>query len=94
MTNMKIHIPTQQYGFIEKEVETVEEAYELQEEIKDIFNPKSSTAGLSRIDFNKAIDRYLTDGTGETETYIAMSREQQSVIQEIKKSMARLSSKE
>lgn len=89
---MKIHIPTEQYGFIEAEVETVEEAFELSESVKSTFKQIYST-GLNAKEFNQALDRYVSEGTGETETYIAMSDEQKRVIQELKKSFKRLESK-
>jgi hypothetical protein len=37
-----------------------------------------------------ALDRYLTDGTGELDLFMRMSKKQQGVFQEIKKSFNRL----
>jgi hypothetical protein len=79
---MKIHIPTEQYGFIEADVESVEQAESLSQEVKSMF---STGNGLSDKDFNQALDRYLTDGTGETEIYLAMNNEQKGIIQAYKR---------
>lgn len=84
---MKLHIPTEQYGFIEVEVETIEEAVDMNLAVKNAFKPK---VGLSQKEFNKALDRYLTDGTGDTETYLAMNNDQKRVIQEVKKAYKRI----
>lgn len=88
---MRVHIPAEQYGFIEADVESVLEARELSDEVKRTF---SDSSALSQKDFNKALDRYLTDGTGETETYLAMNKEQKAVIQEVKKAFGRLGASE
>jgi hypothetical protein len=84
---MKIHLSIGNYEFIEAEVNTVQEAEELSQEVKSVFELKD---GLSEKEFNQALDRYLTDGTGDTETYIAMSREQKGIIQAIKRAYKRL----
>jgi len=88
---MKIHIPTTQYGFIEAEVETVTEAQELSDEVTKAF---TQPQGLTQRDFNTVIDRYLSEGTGETQTYLDMNNVQRGVIQEIKKSIKRIASVE
>jgi hypothetical protein len=49
-----------------------------------------SGEGIPVSEFNAALDRYLTDGTGETDLFVRMSRKQQRVFQEIKKSFNRL----
>jgi hypothetical protein len=46
--------------------------------------------GIPVEEFNAALDRYLTDGTGETDVFVRMSRKQQHVFQEIKKAFNRL----
>lgn len=84
---MKIHIPTAQYGFIEAEVETAYEAHQLHHEITEQFK---AGAGLSDRDFNKVLDRYLTDGTGETQDYLDMNNEQKWLIQHIKRAYKRI----
>lgn len=82
----------EQYGFleIETEVESVEQAVEGYDDIVKSYN---GGFGLEPLAFNKALDQYLTDGTGNTETYVAMSREQQLVFQHIKKAFKRLNKK-
>lgn len=49
--------------------------------------------GLSPKDWNAFLDRYLETGTGDINIYYEMNEYQQSVIQEIKKSLKRLSYK-
>jgi hypothetical protein len=95
---MKItyRIPTEQYAYVEVEkeyqedpsAETIKEHYQ---ELADAFKVK---VGLSQKDFNACLDRYLNDGTGETNTYLAMSPAQQAVIQEIKKAFKRIEAKD
>jgi hypothetical protein len=46
--------------------------------------------GISDSEFNAALDRYLTEGTGETDTYVRMNKKQQHVFQEIKKALKRI----
>jgi Fic family protein len=90
----KIHVPVEQYGFVEIETEveiTPEDLKLAYDEVKQSFTTNGT--GVDAKTFNEAIDRYLTDGTGETETYVRMSREQQSVFQEIKKSLKRIEAK-
>lgn len=98
---MKItyRIPTSQFAFYE--VEEVEEANLTPAEIADRFNQheraykgsKVIPEGISTKEFNDALDKYLTDGTGNTELYQAMSPEQKACFQEIKRSYARLEGK-
>ena len=83
-----LRIPTVQFGYIETIFEgTAEDAFE---EHNRLINLQNGGFGIPRTEFNEALDQYLTDGSGNTETYLKMSKEQQSVIQEIKKSLARL----
>lgn len=76
-----------EYIMLESEVESPAEAVEAYSALVRTFN---GGFGLEQKEFNKALDRYLTDGTGETEIYLAMSKEQQNVIQEIKKAFKRI----
>lgn len=82
----KIHIEIGQYQFIETECETIEETKDIHDNIKRLFNGE----GLPVKDFNKALDRYLKDGTGDVEEYMKMSDNQKMVFQEIKKSLKRI----
>jgi hypothetical protein len=86
-----IRIPTTQYGYIETEFEgTAEQAIEEHNRILLLYN---GGFGLETKEFNAALDRYLSDGTGETEVYLKMSKEQRAVFQEIKKSLKRIEAK-
>lgn len=49
--------------------------------------------GITIDEFNSALDRYLTNGTGNLDTFVRMSKKQQYVFQEIKKSFNRLNKK-
>lgn len=94
---MKItyHIPTEQYGFVEVEMDhsnTRVNDFESYEDIKSVVSHQSGL-GLEPKEFNDCLDRYVTDGTGETEVYLRMSKEQQAVIQELKKSFKRIEAK-
>lgn len=88
----KIHIPTEQFGFVEVELDP-EEGRSVVEVYREVASMFKVNEGLSTKDFNACLDRYLNDGTGETETYLAMSPAQQAVIQEIKKSFKRIKAK-
>lgn len=84
----KIRIPTVEFGYLEFVFQgTPEEAIEEHNRILKLYN---GGFGLEPKEFNQALDRYLTDGTGETDTYLRMSKEQQAVFQEIKKALKRI----
>lgn len=97
----RLRITTGQYEYIESEVDHKEESidrvimsyFHLKDAYERAQKKRLGGFGLETKEFNAALDRYLTDGTGETETYVAMSKEQQMVFQEIKKSMKRLKAK-
>lgn len=83
------HIPTEQFGFTE--VEIAEGSEMTYSEAKSLYGANlPSQEGLETKEFNEALDRYLTDGTGETDVYLRMNESQQRMFQEIKKSFARL----
>jgi len=86
-----IRIPTEQYAFVEISTEGTSE--EIAERHYEFTKLLSLQEGLPRDEFNDALDRYLTDGTGETETYVAMSSFQKGVFQEIKKAFKRIKRK-
>lgn len=97
---MKItyRIPTEQYAYVEitednsllMSPELIRQDYE---QYADAFKIKPINS-LPTKDFNAALDRYLTEETGETEVYVSMSPDQQRVFQEIKKSLNRIKSRE
>ncbi len=90
----RIHLSVGEYEFveIEEEVESVEEANELYNASKTL--KMASTEGLDHKEWRSALDRYLTDGTGETDVYLRMSDSQKGVFQELKKSFKRIKAKE
>lgn len=84
---MKIHIPTTQYGFIEADVENPEDARQLHDEVTEAFRTGD---GIPDREFNEALDEYLTNGTGITETFLRMNKNQQFCFQSIKRHMKRM----
>lgn len=80
------------YGAVLPQPEGVEIS-ELGNELAD-YASKISTGGISTKEFNEALDRYLTDGTGETDVYLRMSESQKAVFQEVKKSLKRIKAKQ
>lgn len=92
MIRLTYHIPTEQYGFVE--VETDDMAQMSYEEAKALYVPPVALEGLPDKEFNACLDRYLTDGTGETDVYLRMSKEQQHIIQCLKRAFKRIEAKE
>lgn len=90
---MKIHIPTEQYGFIEADVENAQEAKIISDEIKSEFSDNSN-GGLSKKEWNNSLDRYLSTQTLLADDYARMNKFQIDVIQEIKRSLSRITYKE
>lgn len=87
-----IRIPTTQYGYLEFDFDgTPQDAIAEHNRILLMYN---GGFGLEPKEFNEALDKYLTDGTGVLEQYLKMSKEQQAVFQEIKKAFKRLDAKE
>lgn len=81
----KIRIPKDQYAFIELDVE------ETLDDIKLLYSKMTKEEiGLDDKEWRSALDRYLTDGTMESNIYERMSITQKGIIQEIKKSFKRL----
>lgn len=90
---MKIHIPTEQYGFIEVDVEGVQQAKMISDEVKYEF-VDTCKEGLAPKQWNKAIDTYLTNQTLVADEYSEMNKFQKDVIQEVKRSFNRITYKE
>ena len=89
--NNTIHFATDEYCFVESPFEgTPEEALAEYARVRSI---QKGGFGVTVKEFNGAIDLYMTENTGNLELYQQMSKEQQSVFQEIKKSMKRLEAK-
>lgn len=57
---------------------------------EELHVPSSYPEGIAVAAFNAALDRYLTDGTGDLSLFMRMSKRQQLVFQEVKKSFNRL----
>ena len=97
---MKItsHIATGNFEFLEaeQEVGTLDEAVDAYHSLKNAFNSpvNGSGEGLDQKEWNRVLDGYLTVGAMPGEAYQRMSQKQIDIIQEIKKSMARLNPRE
>lgn len=91
---VKIHVPTIEYGFIEAEYDDIS-AEDAVSHHNDLLNAYKGNFGLSRDDFNRTLDEFLNTGTvvDGVNIYQQMSKEQQSVFQEIKKSLKRIQAK-
>jgi len=89
---MKIHIAIGQYEFIEEEVETLEEARLVYDEVNHQF---TAGEGLTPNEYNKCLDEFLESGTvkGGRDMWEKMNKEQQEIMQIIKRSMKRLEAK-
>lgn len=97
------HVPTEQFGFIEIEMEEgvdipqisinarIEQYRAISEAVKV---PTVIQQGLSSKEWNTALDSYINGNPMAPDTYYAMSPEQQKIIQELKKCFKRLKSKE
>lgn len=86
-----IRLATDEYCYIEFPFEGTPE--ETLAEYTRIRSIQKGGFGISVKEFNDALDLYLTKNTGNLELYSQMSKEQQSVFQEIKKSMKRIESR-
>lgn len=87
----EVRIPTTQYGYVHFHVEgTIDEVKAFHEEALRIFN---GGEGISEVEFHQCLDRYLTEGTGELDVYTRMNKDQQMIIQAIKRSKKRIAYK-
>lgn len=84
---IKIHVPVEEYGFVEADAETADEARTLYSEVKEMFKHGE---GLGHKEWITALDSYLNDGIISADNYADMSKAQQYVIQELKKSFKRV----
>lgn len=86
------HVPTEQYGYVSVEVEgTAQEAVEAYRELVGAWKGEQGGAGIDPKTFNKFLDEYLTTGkiTGAGDVWEDLSKVQQVVFSEIKKSYKR-----
>jgi hypothetical protein len=83
-----IRIPTEQYAYVEFHVEdTPEDVAHLNHRLMQLF---TGGIGLQEPEFQRVLDRYLWgDGSMLSEEYEGMSKEQQNIIQNIKRSKKR-----
>lgn len=94
MPKITYHVPTEQFGFVEVEVNEGDNL--TYEDVKSRYGANlGSGEGLETKVFNASLDEYLTtnelrDGAN---LYKQMSPSQQSVFQEMKKSLKRIKSK-
>ena len=87
-----IRIATKEYCFIEFQAEgTMEEIFE---QHRQALSLNKIQTGISDRDYNGFIDRYLLGEPNHVETYQAMSDSQKDAVQVIKRSLARLKSRE
>jgi len=87
----KIHVPVEQFGFIEADVDgTAEEVCASYRELSKAYQGSS---GLEPKLFNGVLDKYLVEEIMDSEEYVAMSPAQQDIIQTIKRAKARIKSK-
>lgn len=92
---VKLHIPTEQYGYCEVEPDSVspEAIAEVYKMYADAFKPKPINE-LPTKEWNICLDRYM-HGTGMSETELShLSPKQGWMIHEIDKSFTRLKAKE
>jgi len=92
VTNTKhsatVRIPCDQYAFIEVIVhDTPEEIIEVYKQMTKLYQ---GGTGVTEPEFQKALDRYLTENVMEAEVYVAMNKEQQNIIQNIKRALKRI----
>lgn len=96
---MKIHVPTEQYGFIEADIDTVEDAKSLSDAVKTVFGmnvPQTELESLRDKEFNKIIDAQLM-GELKVDQYEALQKmnpTQKAVADVIKRSLARIKNKD
>jgi hypothetical protein len=94
-----LRIPTNDpFAFIEleKEVNDTEEAVDAYNSAIAHFKPNTGGSGLDTKEFNRALDEFLTTSTLKdgVNLYQQMSREQQAVFQEVKKSIKRIQARQ
>lgn len=92
---MKIthHVPTEQYGFTEIEVEGMTAESMTYEEAKSLVLG-SVGPGIDNLAFSSLVDRYMASGTMLAEEYEELNSQQQFVIQTLKKYKKRQNGKD
>jgi len=85
---VKLHIPTEQYGYVEFEVEL--EPEDAIAHYNEIVRAARAGDGLEKKEFDAFIDRYLEGEDNHIEQYEKMNAEQKTIVQCIKRSLARI----
>lgn len=92
-----IRIPTAQYAYLESQFEgEAEEAIAEHNRILGLYNDSQKSEngpGLNIKDWQRCLDTYLLENSISEEDYTGMSDRQKLLINEIKKSLARIKSK-
>ena len=88
----KIHIPTEQFGFIESEVEGSVEGAIMH--YRDMHKQWHGGEGLSEDEFRTVLDQYLLTTKMESGDYEQMNKHQMFVIQTLKKAFKRIKNKD
>ena len=91
----KLHIPTEQFGFteIEVETETAEEALDLYQSLSRYVNVQPKGA-LSPKDYDLFIENMLLGKGNSVEMYETMSQKQRDFVQIIKRAIKRLKARQ
>lgn len=89
----KLHLPTEQYGFVEVEYEG--SAEETIEEYRRLTKLATGGVGMDTKDFNRVLDQLLEKKSieGDPGMVDEMNVEQQTILQAVKRSQARIKSK-
>lgn len=90
-----IHVPVEQYGYVEGTYDTIPGAIEGYREVSKAWKaPVEPENGLNLKDWQQALDSYLMTGRLTEEQITGMSDKQKGLINEIKKSLARIKAKD
>lgn len=93
--NMKytIRIPTSQYAYIETEYETEDsiEAIQFHNQLQKEYTASLTTKELDSKEWNAVLDRYLSENKISSDLYDRLSNDERIILNEIKKSFARIS---
>lgn len=87
----EVLVPTVEYGNIKFQLEGTAE--DMMDEARRLIKGWTGGFGLPPKEYNAFLDQYINDGTGNLETYNLMSKDQQAVIQELKKAFKRIKSR-
>jgi len=90
----KIHIPTEQYGFVEYETDTREDAVAEYEKLSSSFATQNFWNGVNAswrdLEFNKTLDSYLLSSTMSADDYAQLDTAQKMLLQVVKRAFARI----